>query len=773
MTHGLLRLAMLVVAVSLAACGDDDAAPTSLNLSQPSAVAAFRGVTIHPRAAGAVYPYLAIANAASNELTVVDAVDDSIVLAPVPLRALVIPVPGRPALLASASLGDGKADLLVAVSAGDSRLQVVHTWTAASSVAFEVDMGADVLALAALPSAVGTARIAAALTDRRIAVAEFRRTPGDDGIGIEWVAVRGPVTFDFQPIALAALPVDPAETKLYAASLEENGVAEIEVPAGAVPSLSRILDAKAPTRLVAAARLQEAVGSATLDATAFTDPPVDRVYAVLDESGCGPAAPIACGLVALDLATGELATDPQNELPHRAPIPIPGHAHALAAAPPPEVPPDPAYSTTVMRIFPAAGARHSTAVAAVASTNGALYFVDLGRWELPSDQRVASNVTASVSAAQGRAPAPTGGTALVDQWLVLERADGTVVEHADPEGLATSVTLTPGYTPSARWTATYQGELPGLRSRRAQAGSSVGGDWLALQVPGSAAGTFTEVVRLWDPTLGVQLDDVVVIDAQVASWLSAPASGTCTAFEASVAELFPPDSSTFPGGAVRLAPLAAHPEWDACVAALGDGATGLRATFRAGEYVLLKGTEPAAVHVGRPALDALFEVRWQDEAALASACTLPPAAPWQETLPSCDDLCRSACGDLVRARLGRRIGYVTDDCGGDVACLARWPTQPPATGPALGFTLRLETAEPPPRDLSLVIDTSEGRAPFRAVPPAGVALEPRSVAVFDRSPHTQSAGLSPAGVRFLVPYAGGVVLDATPTVPGTGSVAIR
>jgi hypothetical protein len=765
-----LRIALLGAVVCLAACGDDDRAPTSLNLSQPSAVAAFRGVTIHPRAGGAVYPYLAIANAASNELTVVDAVDDSIVLAPVPLRALVIPVPGRPALLASASLGDGKADLLVAVSAGDSHLQVVHTWTSASSVAFEVDMEGDVLALVPLPSAVGTARIAAALAGRRIAVAEFRRTPGDDGIGIEWVAVRGPITFDFQPIALAALPVDPAETKLYAASLEENGVAEIEVPPAAAPFLSRILDAKAPTRLVAAARLQESVGSPTLDATAFTAPPVDRVYAVLDESGCGPAAPIACGLVALDPVTGLLTTDPLGELPHRAPIPIPGHAHALAAAPPPEFPPDPAYSTTVMRIFPAAGPRHSTAVGAVASTNGAVYFVDLGRWELPSDQRVSSSVTASVSAAQARAAAPTGGTALVDQWLVLERADGSIAGHVDPQGLSTSVTLTPGYTPSARWTATYQGELPGLHSRRAQAGPAGGGaPWLALQVPGSAAGTFTEVVRLYDPTLGVQLDDVVVIE---------PAGlGTCTTFEARVEAILAPAASTYPGGAVVLAPDPDHPEWNACVDALAvaDGATALRASFRAGEYVLVKGTEPAAVHVGRPALDVPFDVLWQDEGVLASACTLPPAVPWPSAPAGCDpgSTCREGCEALVRARLGRRIGYVTDDCGGDAACLARWPGQPPATGPALGFTLRLETAEPPPRDLSLVIDTNEGRVPFRAVPPAGVALEPRSVAVFDRSPYTQSAGLSGDGVRFLVPYAGGVVLDTTPTVSGAGSVAIR
>jgi len=166
-----LRLAALAAVAALSACGGKTAAPPGLLLNDPAAVAVFRGVTskhgldpanpVHP-----YHPYLAIANAGGNDLNIIDAVDDSLVMAPVPLRGLVYPVPDRPTLLVSGDLGDRKPDLLVAVSSGTSSLQIIRTWTADGAVEGEVELGGDVVALVALPfdpGAPGAVKIAAAL----------------------------------------------------------------------------------------------------------------------------------------------------------------------------------------------------------------------------------------------------------------------------------------------------------------------------------------------------------------------------------------------------------------------------------------------------------------------------------------------------------------------------------------------------------------------------------------------------------------------------------
>lgn len=778
MTRSIRTAAALALAAGLAACGNGSAPTAGLLLSQPSAIAAYRGLTTKH---ADLHPYLAVANPASNDLTIVDAVDDSVVPAPVPLRSLVIPVADGPTLLASASLGDGEADLLVAVPAGGSALQVIRTWSSVGEVAFEVPLGADVLALVAVPSDAGSARVAAALSGGQLAVATFTR--GGDGTAIVGPAEAPRIALGFQPVALAAMPDDPAlpgvQALVYAATLDDIdgtlGVAEIDVsgdPAGWASTI-RALDAGAPTRLVAAARLMDRPGSAVRDQTAFDGRPTERrVYAVLDPSGCGAAAPIACGLVALDVAAGRLVEDPFPETPEAdlAPIPIPGAARALAAVPPPAVAPpgaDPIYAGTYMRVQTgdptAGGLRATTGVAAVAATDGGVRFVDLGRWELPSDQVVHANVTARVSSPQGRVTT-AAGTAPVDQWLVLfDPRTATTVAHANASALAAAVELTPGYTPTETWTVTYQGALPGLSSRRAHAPES---GVLALQVPAPAGG-FTEVVRLYDPTLGVAVGDTVVVEAP-----SLP--GCATTFEADVSALLAP-AAGFPGGAVQLGKKAdsAHPEWDVCVDALAAGAANLRATFLAGGYVLVKGTDAAAVHVGRPAPGARFELRWEDEGPLASACTLPPAKPWPGT-GACDAVtCRPACEKLVRVRMARRIGYVTETCGTDARCLERWPTLPNVSAPALGLTIALENpALPPPRGLTLSIETRDGRVPFRVSPQAGTEIDPRGIAVLDRSP-LASPTAAAAGVRVLVPYASGVVLDATPTVKGGDPKTLR
>jgi hypothetical protein len=764
------RLAPLA-ALALAACTSTAAPPTTALFSEPSALAVFRGVTT--ASAGdpgdPIYPYrpyVAVANAGANSLSILDPLTDTVLPAPVQLRPLVYPAPGRPLLLASADLGDRKPDLLVAVSAGElpslggSRIAVFRTWSADGAIAGEVELPGDVLALVALPFdpvAPGRAKLAAALAGERIAVVTFSRSSAGDGTAIDVAAAQASVAtsapLGFQPVDLAALQDDPA--RVFAASPEPLpggvlGVAEIDV--AGTPVFARALDARAPTRLVAALRLAEAAPLSTaLDPSAFDgQPAVPRVYAVLDESGCGVAAPIACGIAALDPVTGALALDPlalassvsgTMQAPFRAPIAVLGRPLALGATLPPALPPDasdPTFAGTYMRLATSfAPQRATTGTAAVASTDGTVTFVDLGRWEAPSTQSIHASIGAGVTSTR-----PAGATG--NQWLVLERA-GVTIPHVDPTGLASAVGTTAGYTPGDRWTVTREGVLPALLARRAEAGND-GAPWLAMQVTGDA-GT-TEVVRLYDPVLGVHPGDTVVIEPV--------GLGTCTAFEATVADLLPPDAAR-PGGAVRLARrLPTNPAFDRCLDLIAGPVPGLRASIRAGGYLLVRGSGSAALHVGRPDVGVRFEVLWEDEEALAASCPLPPAVPWPAAAPACDPACRAACEALQRARLARRVGYLSE------APAAR-------TGPALAFTLALEApGEPVPRDLALQIVTVEGRNPFRVGASSGSPVGARAVVRFDRSPWAPAAG-----VRFFVPYTGGVVVDSTPTIVGGSVSTIR
>lgn len=760
--------AAALVAV-LAACSSTAAPEAGALLKEPSSVAVFRGVTIKsgldPSASPPYRPYIAVANAGSDDLTILDGVDDSVLPAPALLRGLVYPIPGRPVLVAAADLGDGKPDLLVVLTAGDlpwlggSRLQVVRTWAPDGAVVGSVDLGADVLALAVLASdAPGSVKIVAALAGERVALVTFSRSTAGDGTAIDpalaTTAVSAPL--GFQPVDLAVIPGDTS--RVFAASLDPlpggiHGVAELDLT-GSAPAFSAALDAHAPTRLVGVAHLAEAIPLSTaLDQAAFVgQTPVDRVYAVLDESGCGLLASIACGLVAIDPVTRDLLPDPTPagtmHAPFRAPIPVVGSAVALGVMGPPKEPPsaaEPQYAGTYVRIAAGSGARQTTAIGGLAATDGALTIVDLARWDVPNQQAIHANLRATVTPTR---PEGTAGA----QWLVLEAPGGGTVSHLDAVGLTTSVGGTAGYTPSDTWTVTREGLLPNLLLRRAEAGND-GAPWLALQqtAPG---GSVQAAVRLWDPTLGVRAGDTVVIDPT--------GLGSCGEFEATVADVAPPDA-TRPGGYVHLThrtfspgtpvvPPATLAKWNACVDIIPVGAPPgsgpfFAATFRAGGYVLVRGAGSSLVHVGRPELGQAFSVAWQDETALASACPLPPSVPWPSTPPACDATCREGCELLQRVRLARRVGYVVE---------------PPSdlTGPALTFTLALE--EPSvavPRNVALVIATTEGRLPYRAAPNVGVPLDPRAVVPFDRSPWS-----AVAGVRFFVPYASGDVLDMSPTL---------
>jgi hypothetical protein len=299
----------------------------------------------------------------------------------------------------------------------------------------------------------------------------------------------------------------------------------------------------------------------------------------------------------------------------------------------------------------------------VASSDRFVYFVDLGRWEIPSNTAV--NATSQVS--------------------------------ADP-GLIATAAVTNGFTPTASWRATFEGELPRLASRPAQSGGG-SAPWIALQ---AGAAPFSQVVTVEDPSVGIRLDDIVVVtDPSGLGTCASPFDATITGFLAA-----DPDH---PGGA-----LAVGPTGDPCVAALGAGKTSLRATVRAGDWVLVRGTGASATVVDRPHL-----------------------------------------GDPENVVSGERISYV--------------PELNDPVGPALAFTLRLDpdaATTSLSRGATARIETSEGRSPFRVQ--GGV--DARDVVPFDRS---QVPGREAGGVRFFVPYVNDAVLDVSPSASGGGAVTLR
>jgi hypothetical protein len=799
-------LAAALAAVSLAACTSKTAPSSGNLLTEPSSVAVFRGVTTRSgvqaqRVGGSFYrPYIAIANAGSNDLSIVDGVDDSLIEAPAVTRGLVYPAPGRPLILAAGDLGDALPDLLVVVTAGElpwegsSQLRVVRTWRADGSIVDRtgggaaVDLGADVLGLLALPtSTAGAVTLVAALADERIATVKFTRKAGDPEGAIDVDAAQATVLrsapLGFRPLAIAAIPGDA--TRVFAASTDPlpggiQGVARIDVAADGTPSFGAALNAHAPTRLVAAGRLREALPtSVDAGAAAFDlgSAPVERVWAIPDESSCGIAAAMPCGLLAIDVASGDRVPAFPDEpagwsFAFRAPIPIPGYPLAMAFGAPPALATDPQYAGTFMAIGQSTVTLSTTGVVAVAAADGFVTYVDAARWNVPTNQAVVANVPVKATNIASTRPSGTAG----GQWLTLFNPTTlTSIGHADTANLAAAVGVTAGYTPSDTWIVQREGKLPGLDLRRAE--------WfpdgtLAMQV--TTSGGVSQVVRLWDPTLGVSTGDIVVIEPV--------GLGTCGTFEASVAAVNPPDA-THPGGSVTLGhrpPTVPKwdPKWNSCVDLLRittfvqDQGPWLTATIRAGGYVLVRGTGSAAVHVGRPEVvlpfGKPFVVAWNDgthsEQDLAAACPLPPSVPWQsawETMPPAsqpcgDGACRDTCMQLQKARLARRVRYLREAPPTAVAPDAY-------TGPALAFTLALaQPTEAVPRDLTLVIGTAEGSAPYRVTTSAAYPVDPRQVLVFDRSPWTTLGE-----TRFLVPWAGSAVLDTSPSFSGGGIVTIH
>ena len=769
------RLAPLALAVA-AACGS--ATPTAeIRFLEPTAVVVFNGITV--QTPGTVKPYFAVANAGRADLTLLDAVSGQAVAAPVVLRSLAIPTPSaRPSLLVSARLGDDLApppgqpqthrpDLLVAVGTGSSQLELVSTWGADGVVSIPnngvVDLGAGAEILAAIATPIvgggavasGRVRLIAALSGRQLAVVVYARTP--TSTQPDAIAPVGPpviVKLPFQPLAVAIDPDEvsgtPAALHLYAATLDPLtrpdgsrvfGVAMLDatLPPGdawaASPSL-QLIDARAPTRLVAAATVEERKPDAAgnfpssppgLPSSPFQSPAVRRVYAFLDPSSCGPDQRIDCGIAVLDPTPTALGLVPDysigspttgTPMPYLAPIFVPSVPVALSISKPPAVPIDSSSTTgnqfagQYMPLVAGTGVRATSAVAAVAAADGRVYIVDLSRWQIPSDVSILRDTAASPTRTRASAMATIG---VVDQqpdprffrsrelgvWDVTNPAKPALVVGATGDALSNInvVRVTPGFTPSDVWRIKYQGTLPGLSVRTAETGpTGTGGTWLAMQL--TSGGTQIDVARLYDPTLAVQGGDIVIISAaELTSAQCAPLQATATAaalnVETQITAILAP-SGAYPGGAVVVQPLDGPngtTQWRDCFNAeiagqahSADKGSALRAEVIAGGYVMV-GDQTG--YAGRPAVVAdptpatAFALAYQNEDALSC-----PILPWPAALPTAttdpfyactDATCRSACESLVLARKARRTYHLADACsldvpGADARCFQVWPT---------------------------------------------------------------------------------------------------
>ena len=359
------RPLLTAAALLLAACSTG---PTTagLRLSEPSAIVAYSGVA--PVPAGqqplGVRPLLAVASRRGDELRLIDPSSDQPIFGPGIIFPLSIPTEPRPQLLAAASLGnaagtdkDGKADLLVAVSAGSTSVQVIETWTDAGRVAFEVQLdqvvvlpaGTEILSVLGVPVA-GGARLLVGTTGGNLVVLQFKRSASIDAVELD-PASPPIVNLGFDVADMTLLPADPAlplpaplpnPTRVFLASrgavgatpgatpapifgvAEIDGAADLTLPLTVTP-----IDTRASTVAVAAGWVDERLVASADHCSPYTFSGTrkPRLYAALDELRCGPDQPIACGLATVDLSTGQLAVDLGNLAVQAVTVTPPDIAH--------------------------------------------------------------------------------------------------------------------------------------------------------------------------------------------------------------------------------------------------------------------------------------------------------------------------------------------------------------------------------------------------------------------------------------------------------------
>jgi hypothetical protein len=154
------RLLLGLTLLLLAACSKGNAVVLA-GFRGPVAVVPFSGMNPDRPEAGLV-PLIAVASFRGNELCLIDPVIDAPIAGPNIAYALAVPTMPRPVHLASGSLKDGQADVLVVASSGE-QVQIVGTWldgtqgfgvVATWDLSGVAGIGAQVLSLAvaAVPS---------------------------------------------------------------------------------------------------------------------------------------------------------------------------------------------------------------------------------------------------------------------------------------------------------------------------------------------------------------------------------------------------------------------------------------------------------------------------------------------------------------------------------------------------------------------------------------------------------------------------------------------
>jgi hypothetical protein len=825
-----------VLVVLLAAACSTGPATVGARFKSPTDVVSYAGVTA--KVPGVVRDYLAVPSSRGDAVQIIDPLDNQPILGPGLVFPLALSTAPYPFLVASVSLDDPaavaagtaqrQADVLVVVSAGGAGflpppgagvppvLQVIETWTTQTRIAFEVSLhdalgDAEILSVAGVRPAGAPANsgwIVVGATGGKLAVVEFGRDPAGSG-GVVATRVTAQ-TLGFDPLDLAPDTSVPGRTLLYVATRDPIttaggrsvfGVAEVDASAGVgsvwtVRALAvappvplghpATAPASVPTTVVAAAAVDERrVNSANgCSADQFVGTPKRYVYAALDPAACGPNEIIACGIVTLDPATGQLATDPAagaaaTDVPaqaYRAPMPVPGFVThiAIAKAPAqgqqrlprpdasgvlqftdPNVPTQTCPTTAagsaadpnvspLIPIAPGTGQRYSSALAAVSSSDGHAYWLDLSRWGPTSEFSDMNGGTqvAVTSAQSDVTPVQIG---------MCTDPTAACVATVDPVALLGTFEVGPGFTGGDRWVLAWQGALPRLdRVAGTLVAASGGAVYLAAQrdtqqVSGPLALTdparWTVLTRIGDAAVGVHAGDVVELPGCETTVLSVLAPGDATLGVA------------VPGGAVQLEVATATPA--GCVTALSTATTTpvAFATVRAAGLVL---ASDRLGYVGRPVAGSPFALRWSDESTL--------------------DFGSEA---LAVARKARRTFYPSDSpCAPPIAaaqapgCYAVPTVQDPlSTGAVLRFRPAFLPANSgnPPRGAALVFTTQSGLTFTSRVPASGGSVPQRAIA-YDPS---GLPGHENDPTRFYVPFLDDQVLMFSPSQGAGDATTIR
>lgn len=603
----------------------------------PTSLAVFLGRThIKP---GETIPYLAVAGSRGDELRLLDPSDDLVVPSPGFAFGLVIPTLQRPLHVAAGPMGDGGPDALVVAGPG-TLVQLVSTWedgtkygstqTVGPRVVADIDLAAEAGPGATILSLIGTpvpgapqgsppvapyvpgrARVLVGISGGndglggKLVVLEFARNP-DEARSLSLAdKVVKPLGFD--PVSMA---LSPDNFHVYSATRDVItdtvggrqvlGVAEMDTSPGLLaPWPVRGLDARAPTTLVAAAF----VGERLADPDSF-GPPVPRVYAALDPTGCGPDAAISCGVATLDPTLDTASTPWQlaadfapatGTVPvqgYRAPMQVPGVQLAMAVAMPPLTGPQQTMSNVPSGYggFPqplmnfavtTTGARWGTGALVVGTAQGGSFVFDIGRGSAPDETFLLTNPDTRTKVSTATSSPPPGSASGAAQIGILSPSGNVAVKDVDLVRLGV-FTVWPGFTNSDSWILTWQGTLPNLVARRALIVHPSGGPpYLAIQQAENASTPTSPPwipgADVYDPRLGVHADDFVgfVLDPGIDLTNVDPCTGILVKerqeiHQVAVADILTPTSAApvpagqidqllAPGGALLLKPASVAP----------------------------------------------------------------------------------------------------------------------------------------------------------------------------------------------------------------------